>query len=153
MEAPLAYCSGGNLGIWTKPFKKKKSEKKTPPSCYEIASQSVAGGTIDEATVVGDIIARCACEVEKRDLLGSNFPTKGEGCFCVGLWLGSISWGVDLQPQFSRLVMGMCQLAHEILAKYRAVISVGCKVCFFGFMSNEGLLIEVILVWLDEICN
>lgn len=108
-----------------------KSEKNTPPSCYEIASQSVAGGTIDEAPVVGDIMARCACEVEKRDLLGSNFPTEGERCFCVGLWLGSISWGVDLQPQFSRLVMGMCQLAHEIVAKYRPIITAGCKVFFW----------------------
>lgn len=35
----------------------------------------------------------------------------------MGLRLGSISWGVDLQPQFSRLVMGLCQLAHENLAR------------------------------------
>lgn len=41
--------------------------------------------------------------------------------------------------------MGMCQLAHEILAKYRAIISAGCRVCFFGFMPNE----EVILVELN----
>lgn len=74
----------------------EKVKKDTPPSFYTIVSQSVAGGTIAEAPVVGDIMARCACEVEKRDLLGSNFPTEGEGCFCVGLWLGSISWGVDL---------------------------------------------------------